>query len=217
MAFLWLTILLSTLALFLLGIGGCYFWVKWSSAPYLFDKIKEVPYHKTALVLGTAQFTSKGGTNLFYKHRIEAARLVFLHQKAERFIVSGANKKSEPGKEADDMKASLIAGGLPSHIIIVDNKGYRTWDSLWRCKNVFQKDSVLVISQRFHNERAVFIGRRLGMELVGFNAFDVGGRLGFRMWARECLARVKCILDCFLLQPDPVFLRKNRHFHTRPK
>lgn len=205
-------LILSILLLLLFCIIGCYFWIKWDSAPYVFDQIKDVPDYQTALVLGTARFTSKGGTNLFYHYRIEAARIVFLNHKAGRFIVSGAAKKHEAAEEAGEMKASLIASNFPENSITTDHEGYRTWDSLWRCLHTYKISSVLIISQRFHNERAVFIGRRFGMKLSGFNAFDVGGRMGSRMLVRESLARVKCILDCYLLKPKPRYLR-----HRSPK
>ena len=84
--------------------------------------------------------------------------------------------------------------------------GFRTLDSIVRANKVFGQRKFTVISQRFHNERAIFIGRKLGLEPIGYNAKDVGSYSGFKINLREKLARVKTILDIYIINTKPKFL-----------
>lgn len=208
---LWLLIILCIIILVLFGIAVCYCIIKWTAASGLYYNIDKLPFLETALILGTAKLTQKGGINHYFKYRMDAAQLIFEKNKAARFIVSGAGKRHILISEAEDMKTSLVMRGLPEAIIIPDDAGYRTWNSLWNCLHIFQSKQVIVISQRFHVERAIFIGRRQGMQVVGFCAKDVSGKIVYKMFLRECLARVKCILDCYLLYPSPTFIKKGKN------
>lgn len=204
---LWLFISICIIALGLFGTATCYYIIRWTTSAALYYSIDKLPYTETALVLGTAKFTQKGGINHYFKYRMEAAELIFTHHKASHFIVSGAGKHPATLNEAEDMKASLMARGLPAMMIITDEEGYRTWDSLWRCLHHFNCKEVTVISQRFHVERAVFIGRRQGMHIIGFVSKNVQGKMVIKMFLRECLARVKCMMDCYLVYPEPLFIK----------
>lgn len=207
---LWLLIIICIILLTLLGIAACYCIIKWAAVSCLYHDIDKLPFEETALILGTAKFTQKGGINHFFKYRMDAAQLIFEKNKAHHFIVSGAGKRHVSTSEAEDMKVSMTMRGLPEEIIIADEAGYRTWDSLWRCLHTFNCNEITVISQRFHVERAIFIGKKQGMHITGFCAKDVKGKIAYKMFFRECFARVKCILDCYLLNPEPVFMKKDK-------
>jgi SanA protein len=194
------------------AILACYFYIKWRASPYLFDDPARIPFRETALVLGTAKFTSRGGVNLFFSYRVEAAGRLFAAGKASTFIMSGADKDGRRPAQADEMKMAMTAMGAAASRIISDDKSYRTWDSLWRCRYTYHRRVITVVSQRFHTERAVFIARRMGMDATGFNARQVKGKTALRMFIRECAARVKCILDCYILRPVPVYLKRRRRF-----
>ncbi|TAM98560.1 MAG: vancomycin high temperature exclusion protein [Chitinophagaceae bacterium] len=208
MSDLWLLIIICIIILALSGIAVCYCMIKWTAGSCLYNDIDKLPFGETALILGTAKFTQKGGINHFFKYRMDAAQLIFEKNKASHFIVSGAGKRHVSTSEAEDMKMSLAMRGLPEEIIIVDEAGYRTWDSLWRCLHTFHCNQVTVISQRFHIERAIFIGRSQGMHITGFCAKAVKGKIAYKMFLRECLARVKCIIDCYIVHPKPLFIKR---------
>ncbi|MGH2644062.1 MAG: SanA/YdcF family protein, partial [Chitinophagaceae bacterium] len=191
-------IIICIILLVIVGIAACYYIIKWTASSNLYAEIDKLPFVETALILGTAKLTQKGGTNHFFEYRMDAAELIFKNHKAVSFIVSGAGKQHLMTTEAEDMKMSLTNRGIPEGIIITDDTGYRTWDSLWQCLHTFNCNQVTVVSQRFHIERAIFIGRNQGMQVVGFCAKDVTGKIAYKMFLRECLARVKCILDCYL-------------------
>ncbi len=198
-----LWILLALCFLFILGTGGCYLWISRISAPYLFDKAAGLPHRETALLLGTAKFTRHGQLNSFFTRRIAKAVEVYRLGKTKHFIISGANRHPAPEDEVDFMEQSLLSEKISYELLIKDHKGSRTWNSLWRCKHIYHVTDPVIISQRFHNQRAIFIGLKMGMHPIAVNAAKVGGRVAIRMFLRECLARVKCILDCYLLRPVP--------------
>ncbi|MGB0177627.1 MAG: SanA/YdcF family protein, partial [Owenweeksia sp.] len=94
----------------------------------------------------------------------------------------------------------------PEERIVLDYAGFRTFDSMVRAREVFGQQAFTVISQPFHNERAIFIARKFGIEAYGYNAPDVIGAGGFRTKVREVGARVKMVLDIYVLNTQPKFL-----------
>jgi SanA protein len=191
------------------GVGsalvvGCHYWVEAVAGPYCHDDVSTVPKMKVALVLGCAP-TIQGRPNLFFTKRMEAA--VRLHQsgKVEALIVSGDNGSKEYD-EATAMKDALVKAGIPEKAIYLDYAGFRTLDSVVRAKEVFGQEAFVVVSQRFHNERAVFLARQRGTQAVGYDAADLRGSRGMMTHLREYLARVQAVLDVTLLGTQPKFL-----------
>lgn len=104
------------------------------------------------------------------------------------------------------MQAALLERGVPESAITLDYAGFRTLDSVVRSKAVFGQQKITIISQKFHNQRALFIANRRGVTAVGYNAKDVSFRLGIKIRLREYLARCKAILDIIILNKQPKFL-----------
>lgn len=88
--------------------------------------------------------------------------------KIRRIIASGSKREDE--NEPLDMKSALIEQGVPDSVILLDEKGYRTINSVTRAKDVFGQSCIIFISQEFHNRRAVYLARHYGMEAYGYNA-----------------------------------------------
>ncbi len=107
--------------------------------------------------------------------------------------------------EPEQMKQSLIEKGVPSDKIQEDYAGFRTLDSMLRAKDIFGQDHYTIISQPFHNERALFISNYHGHHAIAFNAQKVTQRYGFKTQVREYLARVKAVLDLYILKTDTKF------------
>ncbi len=174
------------------------------SDKYLYDDITKVPYNKAGVMLGTSKFLSNGNPNLYFFNRIDAAVELYKVRKIEYIIISGDN--STPSyNEPKLMKKELIKRGIPENRIILDYAGFRTFDSMIRAKEVFGQSQFTVISQRFHNERAVFIAHKYGINAIGFNAKDVSLYSGFKTMVREKFARVKVFID-LLTGNQPKFL-----------
>lgn len=170
----------------------------------LYDAVSAVPHYHTALVLGTSPVGKNGGVNLFFRSRIDATVKLYEAGKIDRILVSGDNRK-RGYNEPEEMKKALVDKGIPEEVIFLDYAGFRTFDSVVRAKEVFGQSEFIVVSQRFHNERAVFIAGKKGIKAAGFNASDVRFRYGFTTYVREWFARCKVFLD-LLLGKKPHFL-----------
>lgn len=172
----------------------------------LYADTQTIPFNKVGLLLGTSKYISGGRLNPYYHFRINAAAGLVNARKIKYLIISGDNSRkdyNEPG----EMRRDLIAAGIDSSMIYLDYAGFRTFDSMIRLKEIFSQTSVTVISQPFHNQRAIYIASKEGINAVGFNAKDLNGNLGFKVQVREKLARVKMFLD-FWLGNKPKYLGK---------
>ena len=169
-----------------------------------FDSVDIIPKNKVGLLLGTSKYVLNGRQNLFYVYRIQAAVALFNAQKIEYIIISGDNGRIEYD-EPTDMKNDLMAKGIPESAIYLDYAGFRTLDSVVRSKEIFGQDTITIISQQFHNQRAIYIATQKGMDAIGYNAKDVHTLVSMRIAIREKLARVKTLLDV-LLGVNPKYL-----------
>lgn len=164
---------------------------------YIYDSTDAVPAQKTALVLGAARYLKNGRPNPYFTYRINAAKELYDSGKVKFFVLSGDNSRKSYN-EPQDMKNALMASGVPENIIYLDYAGFRTLDSVVRMSEIFGQKSFIVVSQQFHNERAIFIGRNYGLEVYGYNAKDIKlSRVSGRTKIREKLARVKVFIDIF--------------------
>jgi SanA protein len=140
----------------------------------LFSDPAKIPYRRVALVLGCSEKIGGGYINPFFENRIRAAASLYQAHKADYFLVSGDHHIATYD-ELTAMKNYLIAAGVPADRIVCDYAGFRTLDSIIRAKKVFGQSRITVVSQRFHNERAIFLAQHHGIDAIGFNAQDVTG------------------------------------------
>ena len=159
-----------------------------------YTKISKIPPRQTALVLGTSPKMRSGVSNPYFTARMDAAALLYHHGKIKKIIVSG--EKSKGYDEPAAMKDYLIyQEGVPENIIIQDPKGFKTQASIKNCLEVYHQKDVIVVSQGFHNLRALFYARNRGMNALGFDAQDVLANKSFyRNQSREFLARVVAVI-----------------------
>lgn len=164
-----------------------------------------IPYRKVGVLLGCSPRLAGDRANLFFDRRIEAATELFMSHKVSYIIVSGDNHVAGYD-ETSEMKRALISAGVPENSIYCDYAGFRTLDSIVRAKKVFGQSSVTIISQEFHNQRAIYIALHRNIDAIGFNARDVDTYHSFKTRVREMFARVRTILDIMLLDTSPKFL-----------
>ena len=194
-------LLLVLVTLLIVLILSADYYVQSSVQKQLYKEVSEIPYNKVGLVLGTVKILKNGNVNRYYQYRIDAAVALFKAGKIKFIIVSGDNSK-EGYDEPTDMKDDLIKNGVPADKIFADFAGFRTLDSVVRSKRIFGQKSITIISQKFHNERAVFIANHKAIDAIGFEARDVSLRAGLLVQSREKLARVKVLIDViFGVQP----------------
>lgn len=175
-------------------IIACYAWVSWRAKNHLYDEVNRLPHKRVAVVLGTSKYLAKGIKNEYYQNRIVAAVKLYHAGKIDYFVVSGDNRKHNYN-EPKQMQQDLIAAGIPSERIQPDYAGFRTLDSVLRMDKVFGHKDYVIISQRFHNQRAVFLARAHGQNPIAFNADNPQTQGMKKVLSREALARVKAVID----------------------
>ena len=148
-----------------------------------------LPGVEAAVVLGTAPIGPEGGPNVYFVRRLDAAATLWKAGKARTLIVSGS------GDEPEAMKAGLVARGVPAEAIRLDPEGYRTWDSILRARDTFGLDRMIVVSQRFHLSRALFLARHAGIEAWGFEARDVEAPYSFVTTLRRYPSALRAWFD----------------------
>ncbi len=168
--------------------------IRVSSEAHLFDTIDELPHNRVGMVLGTSHRVRNGGPNPYFHNRMAAAAEVYHAGKVEYLLVSGDNR-THYYNEPREMRSALIQLGVPANVIYQDHAGLRTLDSVVRAKKIFGQDSITVISQRFHNQRAVYIARHHGIEVAAFNAGDVPHHQNDRTRLREWFAKANVFWD----------------------
>ncbi|MCP2038236.1 SanA protein [Chryseobacterium sp. HSC-36S06] len=159
-----------------------------------YTRISKIPPRETALVLGTSPKMKSGVSNPYFTSRMDATALLYHHGKIKKIIVSG--EKSPGYDEPFAMKNYLVyQEGVPESIIIEDPKGFKTQASISNCKNIYQQNDVIIVSQGFHNLRALFYARNNDMNALGFDAQDVlSNQSYYRNQSREFLARVVAVV-----------------------
>ena len=179
----------------------CNWWVVHTTQKQVYFDIHRLPANDMALVLGTSRFVKSGRDNLFFRYRMEATARLWKEGKIKHIILSG-NNDSEYYNEPSDMRKALVRLGVPESVMTLDYAGFRTFDSVLRCKAVFNQDKITIISQNFHNARALYIGNHEGMDAVAFAAQDVPQGYSLQTLIREYLARPRAMLDVYLIRPE---------------
>jgi len=159
-----------------------------------FHNTEEIAHNRVGLLLGTAKFMDNGDINLYYLYRVKAANALFKARKIDFILISGDNGRIDYN-EPELFKKDLILLGVPEEKIILDYAGFSTLDSVLRAQKIFGLNSFTVISQKFHNERAIFLAKKKGVTAIGFNAQTVSGKYSIKTELREYLARTKACLD----------------------
>ena len=192
------------MAILVLGTVLTHKYISYRASDFLYESSADIPKNKVGLLLGTSKYAEGGRINLFYKYRIDAAVELFESGKIDFILVSGDNSTTSYN-EPSTFKDDLVARGIPENRIFLDYAGFRTLDSVVRAKEIFGQTSLTIISQKFHNERAIYLAKNHGIEAIAFNAKEVTGSYGLKTDAREYLARVKASMD-LLFNKEPKFL-----------
>ncbi|MCV6637429.1 ElyC/SanA/YdcF family protein [Candidatus Albibeggiatoa sp. nov. NOAA] len=189
----------------LLIIVFCNVWINEQTKNRLYSDVEQIQPKKVALVLGANKYVAGGRINLFFRFRMEAAAKLYHAGKVQHILVSGDNG-TRAYNEPVEMQKYLVELGIPAEKITLDYAGFRTLDSVVRANKVFQQDDFIVVSQAFHNRRALFIADHYHIQAIGFNAQDVAQSHSLKTRVREYFAKVKAVLDLYILGTQPKFL-----------
>ena len=178
-------------------------WISWKTAPLIYENVSSLPHRQVGVVLGTAKYYRTGVINQYYLYRMQGALNAYNSGKVNYMLLSGDNAL-QSYNEPMTMRRDLIKAGVDPADIVLDYAGFRTLDSIVRTRKVFDTNDFIIITQRFHCERALFIALQLGIQAQCYAVPSPKNMLSVRF--REVGARLGALADLFLLKREPRFL-----------
>lgn len=174
---------------------------------YAMNKIhqkEDAPHERVAIVFG-AGLRRDGTPTPILRDRVETAADLYLNGKVEKILMSGDNRFVDYN-EPESMRQYALSLGVPDEDIVLDYAGRRTYDTCYRAKAIFGVESSLLVTQKFHLPRALFLCNALGIKAVGVEAKNRQYRSeSLFIWnLREQLATVGALLDVYVNNPLPV-------------
>ena len=174
------------------------------SRKYIYSSIEDIPYNDVALVLGTSKYLYNGQINMYFKFRMDAAYELYKSGKVKFILVSGDNRYRSYN-EPRQMRLDLIKLGVDKKHIFLDFAGFRTRDSIIRANKVFELTNFTIVSQPFHNERAILIARQKKINAIAYNANNVRKLYRVRQFPRELGARILMFIDIIFNKPPKFY------------
>jgi SanA protein len=171
----------------------------------------DVPARRVAIIFG-AGLTRSGEATPVLKDRVETGARLYISGKAEKLLMSGDNRFVEYN-EPEAMRQYALSLGVPDKDIVLDYAGRRTYDSCYRAKEIFGVKEAILVTQKFHLPRALFLCNALGLDGVGVEANNlVYLKRSLLFWnLRELPATVTAFADVLtrplpvLGDPEPIF------------
>lgn len=191
--------LVSLIMLIAVGSLGIDQFVRWSTSSLMYSRVVDVPSRPAALVLGTSKYVGKR-LNQFYIQRILKTVELYRKGKVKQIIVSG-DRASRYYDEPKTMRRDLIKRGVPKDAIVMDATGYRTLDSIEHVQQRFGYSKFIIVSQKFHLARALFIAKAFDLDCVGIIAADAPLTYYWMTRLREIPARVWAVFELYILRP----------------
>lgn len=163
--------------------------------------IDEIPEAYVGIVLGSKVYEN-GALSPITKERADAAVKLYEVNKVSRILVSGDHGRDNYD-EVNAIKEYLEVKNIPAENIFLDHAGFDTYDSMYRARDIFLVKDAIIVTQNFHQPRAVYIAQALGIDAFGYVADIHEEKVYTRNKMREQLARVKAVLDIW--------------FHAKPR
>ena len=180
-------------------------WVVSSTYSHVYNSIGKLPIGQVGLVLGTTSKLRSGEENPYFVERINTAAELYKEGKIEHLLLSGDNETiyyNEPAK----MREALLEKGIPDADITLDYAGFRTLDSVVRCKEIFGQEKITIITQQFHSYRALFISNYYAIDAIAISAQNTSFPSSLQVTLREFIARPMAVIDLYILKTSPKFL-----------
>ena len=164
----------------------------------------DAPSERLAIVFG-AGLRRDGTPSPILRDRVETAASLYFSGRVEKLLMSGDNRFLNYN-EPEAMRQYAISLGVPENVIAMDFAGRRTYDTCYRAKAIFGMESALLVTQKFHLPRALFLCNALGLDAYGVEANNRNyWRGSLLIWNfREQLATVGAFLDVYVNSPLPV-------------
>ncbi len=173
----------------------------------IYSEIESVPHSRVALILG-AGVRPNGQLSVMLKDRVDAGIRLYKEGKVDKLLMSGDNRITHYN-EPMRMRDYAVKRGIPPEDIAMDFAGRRTYDSVYRGHHIFGLKEMIVVSQGWHLDRALYLCDHIGVKAWGFAA-DVPGHEEFLIWLREIAASLRAVVDIHLCSPKPIMGKKER-------
>ena len=194
----------------------CNLIVVWDTNEKTYDSVSRIPHNRVGLLLATSPITPGGAHNFYVDNRIKAAYELYKAGKIDYIIASGGDYTKTQKIGCDEPKSildSLVARGVPAERIILDYEGTTTRNSIYKAGQIYALDSVTIISQKDHNERAIFLANLCQIKAVGYNAAPSHIRRNrIKNTLREYLARVK-MFGSIIFATTPAYQNDEEGYH----
>jgi SanA protein len=178
------------------------------ASPYIYsiEDIDELETKTTALSLG-AKVHNGGTLSYVLKDRVDHAITLFEQNKVSTLLFSGDHGR-DSYDEVNAMLNYAVSKGIKKQAIFLDHAGFSTYETMYRAKEVFLCEELIVITQKFHIYRSVYIARRLGIDAIGVssNQHEYYLSTDIKNNLRECLARIKDFVYVEIYRPTPAYL-----------
>ena len=166
--------------------------------------LENIPPKKVAIVFGAAVWRNKVPSDIL-ADRVKVASQLFHKGKVEKILMTGDNSRLDH-HEPLVMKNFAISLGVPAEKIFLDHAGFRTFDSCFRAKKIFQLQEAIVVSQNFHLPRIIFLCQSFGLKSFGVPADLRKYKNKKRNFIRENLARSFAFLEVYFFPHKSKFL-----------
>ena len=187
-----------------LVILACNCWLLAANGARIFSAGTDVPVRAVAIVLGTSPRVGRW-KNSFFEGRMDAAAQLWRGGKVRHLLVSGDNSRPDYD-EPTAMRDALIARGVPARAITLDYAGFRTLDSLVRAREIFGLHDLIIVTDDWHQPRAIFLAAAAGLDPLGVSSAELPWSMSGKTRIREWLSRVKAVADVCVLRTKPKFL-----------
>jgi SanA protein len=166
--------------------------------------IEDVQSERVAIVFG-AGLRRDGTPTAVLRDRVETAAQLYFDGKVEKLLMSGDNRVIDYN-EPEAMRQHALSLGVPDEALVLDYAGRRTYDTCYRARHIFGVESAILVTQKFHMSRALFICNALGLKAVGVEANNYYYLKRSRLYwnIREQFATVSAIWDVYFKKPLPV-------------
>lgn len=199
---------LYLLIVFILGVSASFFintYMKASTSDRMISPEEAVLLNQVdcILILG-AGVTENGTPTNMLEDRLSQGIELYELGVSDRILMSGDHGRLDYD-EVNVMKQFAMAAGVSSAHIFMDHAGFSTYESIYRARDIFEADKIIIVTQDYHLYRALYIAEKLGLDAYGVasNPRQYHGQ-NLRD-IREVLARIKDFFNC-MIQPEPTFL-----------
>ena len=187
-----------------LVIIACNCWLLAANRTRIFSTGTDVPVRAVAIVLGTSPRVGRW-KNSFFEGRMDTAAQLWRAGKVRHLLVSGDNSRNDYD-EPTAMRDALLTRGVPARAITLDYAGFRTLDSLVRAREVFGLRDLIIVTDDWHQPRAIFLAAAAGLDALGVSSAELPWSMSGKTRVREWLSRVKAVADVCVLRTKPKFL-----------